>query len=151
LQPGDAIIERIEIPGCASYGDQVEQMNPLRSVNYVYGSNGAGKTTVSRLVADASLYSRYAVHWERGTSLETLVYIRDFVSTNFDQSSELKGIFTLGQKNIETQRKIEEAKKEIRFAKSSKTLLHFREMTALVVSAENSPQLNPRSGSNAGQ
>jgi wobble nucleotide-excising tRNase len=107
------MIERIEIAGCASYGEKVEEMSGLKSVNFVYGPNGAGKTTISRLIADASPWSGCAVHWERGTKLETMVYNRDFVDTNFNQSSDLKGIFTLGQKDIDTQNKIEQAKKEL--------------------------------------
>ena len=84
-------------------------------MNYVYGPNAAVKTTVSRLIADPSQsqFSRCGIHWERGTKLETLVYNRDFVSANFDQSPELPGIFTLGQENKETQRKIDETHKEV--------------------------------------
>jgi len=107
------MIERIEISGCASYGNTIEEMKGLKSINFIYGSNGSGKTTISKLLADASPYSRCAVHWERGTRLETLVYNRDFVHAHFDQSSDLKGIFTLGQKNIETQNMIDGAKEEL--------------------------------------
>ncbi|MGA2807096.1 MAG: AAA family ATPase [Terracidiphilus sp.] len=107
------MIECIEIAGCASYGDTIEEMKELKAVNFVYGSNGAGKTTISRLIADTNPQSGCTVHWEHGTKLETLVYNRDFVHANFNQSSDLKGIFTLGQKNIDTQNKIEQAKREI--------------------------------------
>ncbi|ACO31572.1 MULTISPECIES: AAA family ATPase [Acidobacterium] len=104
------MIDRLEISGCASYGDAIEMMDELREINFVYGPNGAGKTTVSRLIADGSPFSKCAVHWQRGTKLDTFVYNRDFVAKNFNQPGELKGIFTLGQKDIETQNKIAQAK-----------------------------------------
>lgn len=104
------MIDRLEISGCASYGDAVELLDGLHEINFVYGPNGAGKTTVSRLIADSSPFSKCAVHWQRGTKLETFVYNRDFVAKNFNQPGDLKGIFTLGQKDIETQNEIAQAK-----------------------------------------
>lgn len=104
------MIDRLEISGCASYGDAVEVMDGLREINFVYGPNGAGKTTISRLIADCSPFSKCAIHWQRGTKLETFVYNRDFVDKNFNQSGDVKGIFTLGQQNVETQSKIAQAR-----------------------------------------
>ncbi len=89
-------------------------MDPLSSINFIYGPNGAGKTTVSRLIDDCSRYSPACkVTWYRGTQLETMVYNRDFIITNFNQSSELKGIFTLGQHGIETQNNIKQTNAEL--------------------------------------
>lgn len=107
------MIERIEIAGSASYGNDIEEMAGLSTINFVYGPNGAGKTTISRLIGDAIPYSSCAVHWRGGTKMEPMVYNRDFVHTNFNVSADLKGIFTLGQKGIETQTKIDQAKKEV--------------------------------------
>lgn len=107
------MIERITIADCASYGSQAEQLINLKPINFLYGPNAAGKTTISRIVSNPNPTPPCAVHWEHGTRLETLVYNRDFVSTNFSQTSELKGIFTLGQKDIETQNKIAAAKTEV--------------------------------------
>lgn len=104
-----ALIESIEISGRASYMHAPAKMDGLKAVNYIYGPNGAGKTTVSRVIAE----SGYSLRWARGTELETMVYNRDFVDANFNQSADLKGIFTLGQGNIDTQIKIEQAKKSI--------------------------------------
>ena len=95
------MIERIEIAGCASYGDTVEIMDGLSTFNYIYGPNASGKTTISRLIANHSPFSACAVHWHAGTKLETLVYSRDFVEANFNQPAGLKGIFTLGEKDVD--------------------------------------------------
>ena len=107
------MIDRLEIAGCASYGDVVESMDGLREINYVYGPNGAGKTTLSRLIADHSPYSGCAVHWHNGTKLETLVYNRDYIARNFNQPGDLKGIFTLGEQSVETLNKISQVKQEV--------------------------------------
>jgi wobble nucleotide-excising tRNase len=108
----EEMIEKLEISGCASYGVKAEVMDDLSTFNYVYGPNGAGKTTVSRLIADHGPYSACKVHWGAGTILETMVYNRDFVARNFNQPTGLKGIFTLGAKDIDTLQKIADAKAE---------------------------------------
>ena len=107
------MIEKIEIAGCASYGAVIEAMDGLSQFNYVYGPNGAGKTTVSRIIADASGFPSCVIQWRTGTKLETLVYNRDFIDRNFNSSTDLKGIFTLGEKDVETQNKIAVAKTEV--------------------------------------
>lgn len=104
------MIEKIEIAGCATYGDAIETLAGLKEINFIYGPNGSGKTTISRLIANADHYPASAIHWKRGTKLETLVYNSDFVQENFNQSKDLKGIFTVGQRNIEVQKNIESAK-----------------------------------------
>ena len=107
------MIERVTVAGHASYGINSEEMCDLKAVNFVYGPNAVGKTTVSRIIGGARPNEACGVRWERGTELETLVYNRDFVKANFSQTDDLKGIFTLGTKDIEAQKKIDAAKKEI--------------------------------------
>jgi len=106
------MIESISIASVATYGENPEIMDGLSQFNYVFGSNSTGKTTVSRIIADKSQFPTCAVNWKGGTKLQTLVYNRDFVERNFDQSSELKGVFTLGEKSVGALKKIAEAKSE---------------------------------------
>ncbi len=106
------MIESICIKEVATYGDTPEKMDGLSQFNYVFGSNGAGKTTISRIINDEASFPTCHVSWRGGTKLETLVYNKDFVEKNFDQSSELKGVFTLGEKNSDTLKKIVDAKNE---------------------------------------
>ena len=82
--------------------------------NFFYGANGSGKTTISRLIADADAdeYSECSVIWCGGNKLESLVYNRDFVDKNFNSDAELKGIFTLGEKNEADVQAIKDAKAE---------------------------------------
>lgn len=107
------MIERIEIATCASYGNTSEVMNDLSTFNFVYGPNGSGKTTISRVIADEGQFPTCGVRWAGATKLQTLVYNRDFVQANFNQPTGLKGIFTLGEKNIEVLQKISEVKQQI--------------------------------------
>lgn len=103
------MIESIEIKKVATYSDTPQMLTGLSKFNFIYGSNGSGKTTISRVIADESLHSTCSVKWAGGNKLQTMVYNRDFVAKNF-QSNELKGIFTLGQQDIETLKKIAEEK-----------------------------------------
>ncbi|MEX5217455.1 MAG: AAA family ATPase [Nitrospira sp.] len=107
------MIESIEIANVASFGSTPEVLNGLSTFNFIFGANGTGKTTVTRIIAGESTFPTCKVRWKGGTKLETLVYNRDFIEKNFNQSSELKGVFTLGEKNIDTLKKIVTAKDEL--------------------------------------
>lgn len=101
------MIQGMTIRGTASYdaasGIPLVQ---LRAVNFFYGSNGVGKTTISRLIAEPSAPSHAlcTIAWAGGIELQRLVYNRDFVSSNFE--GNIKGIFTLGEKSIENEEKL---------------------------------------------
>jgi len=107
------MIESIQIQNEASYGSHGETLSGLSKHNFIYGSNGTGKTTISRVIANVSAFSDCSLVWRGGISLESLVYNRDFVEKNFNQSSELKGIFTLGKKDKDILDKIKDAKKAL--------------------------------------
>lgn len=107
------MIESIKIENEASYGSLGETLSGLSKFNFIYGSNGTGKTTISKVIANESAFSDCSLLWRGGIKLEPLVYNRDFVEKNFDQSSELKGIFTLGEKDKEALDKIKTTKQEV--------------------------------------
>ena len=106
------MIESIQIQNEASYGSPCVTLSGLLKFNFIYGSNGSGKTTISRIIADESIFSDCRLVWRGGISLEPLVYNRDFVEKNFNPSSELKGIFTLGEKDKDNLDKIKDAKEK---------------------------------------
>ncbi len=106
------MIESIHIKEVATYGDTPEKMDGLSQFNYVFGSNGTGKTTISKIINNEAAFPSCRVNWKGGTKLEPLVYNEDFVKKNFEQSSELKGVFTLGEKSSDTLKKIANAKNE---------------------------------------
>ena len=104
------MIEGIKIKSVASYGEDEQFIDGLSQNNFFYGPNGSGKTTISRVIANEEDYSECAVIWHGGNKLQTLVYNRDFVDKNFNSDAELKGIFTLGEKNEADLKAIKDAK-----------------------------------------
>ena len=107
------MIESIRIQDVASYGDDPQDLNALSRHNFIFGANGTGKTAISKIIADESAFPHCPINWRGATKLETLVYNRDFVDENFEQSSELKGIFTLGEEDKDALAKIRTAKSEL--------------------------------------
>jgi wobble nucleotide-excising tRNase len=107
------MIESIQIKGVATYSNVPEHLIGLSRFNFFYGSNGSGKTTITRVIADERGFPTCSVTWKGGTKLQAMVYNRDFVTKNFSPSAELKGIFTLGEKDVNTLNKIVTAKGEL--------------------------------------
>ena len=106
------MIEGIKIKSVASFGDDEQVINKLSQMNYFYGSNGSGKTTISRAIADpdADEHQECSVSWRGGNMLESLVYNRNFIDKNFNSDTQIKGIFTLGEQSIDELKVIKEAK-----------------------------------------
>lgn len=107
------MIESIRIADVATFDGNPEVLCDLSKFNFLFGSNGSGKTTISRVIADEGGFPTCSVTWRGGTKLQPMVYNRDFVTKNFTQSTELKGIFTLGEKNVETLDRIAVIKAEL--------------------------------------
>ncbi|HUY33178.1 MAG TPA: AAA family ATPase [Pirellulales bacterium] len=104
------MIESIHLSGVATFGTTPSVLDGLSTFNYIYGANGSGKTTVSRVIADAGRFPSCIVNWKARSPLEPLVYNRDFVDKHFRESTELPGIFTLGEKDTEAADRIAKAK-----------------------------------------
>lgn len=94
----------------------------LKQFNYFFGSNGVGKTTISRIIENendssnlnkntANIFDTCKVNWLNNNKMQAFVYNVDFVNRNFGQ--QLKGIFTLGSDSKNAQEKIETIRKEI--------------------------------------
>jgi wobble nucleotide-excising tRNase len=106
------MIESLSIAKTASFPDTPEVMNGLKTLNFIFGSNGTGKTTVGRLIAAPNDFPECRVEWTGGTPMETLVYNREFVDRNFKPLEALKGVFTLGEEDIDTLNAIEQTRRE---------------------------------------
>lgn len=99
------MISEIQInPPVATYLNQVK-LSDLRRINYIFGANGTGKTTISRVVAGEPGHNHCQLVWQ-GASLERMVYNQDFVDRNFNQNDPLQGVFTLGENQVEAEREI---------------------------------------------
>lgn len=90
------MISRIEITNVATYNSAID-IAPKR-INFVYGGNGTGKTTLSRVLAQ-DIAGEYKITWESNQPLRTFVFNREFVERNLSQ--RINGIFTLGEENTE--------------------------------------------------
>lgn len=104
------MIESVTIANTATFGSPPEVLTGLSLVNYLFGSNGTGKTTITRVIAHQVSYPHCSVTWKHGRPLETVVLNSDFFEKNFDQ---LKGVFTLGEKQKDTLAKIAIARQEL--------------------------------------
>ena len=107
------MIKAIHIANVASYSPTPQLFGDLKAVNFVYGSNGCGKTTISRIIANPGKYANSQVLWENGQTQMSMVYNRDFVEQNFKPSEEIKGVFTLGTGDDDIIRQINDKKREI--------------------------------------
>lgn len=107
------MIKSIRIQDVATFTSSPQEMDELSLINFIYGSNGTGKTAISRILDNESLYPRCNVQWKANTALDTLVYNTDFIESNFAQTDSLPGIFTLGEENIESKERIAEINGEL--------------------------------------
>lgn len=107
------MLNEIQInPPVATYQNPA-RLNDLRSINYIFGANGSGKTTISRVIAGEQSYDHCQLVWQGGSLLERMVYNRDFVDRNFNQDGPLQGVFTLGENQVEAEREIARLRPEI--------------------------------------
>lgn len=107
------MIENINIRKVASYSDQGQALDGLSLNNFLYGSNGTGKTTISRVIDDEDEFPDSTITWRGGNRIDTFVYNKDFVERNFNTSKKLRGIFTLGETDPKIINQIEYKNKEI--------------------------------------
>ena len=102
------MIKSINIPQGTPFERQI--LNGLSKINFIFGHNGSGKTTISKIIAKPLNGS---LEWDSGNPLKTLVYNKNFIDNNFYESSNLKGIFTLGEENSQALRDIKKNEDEV--------------------------------------
>ena len=79
------MIKKIVIRGVASYDHDGVIFADLQKVNFIYGGNGTGKTTLTRVLDNPSAYPQCSVEWE-GETVRVLVFNYDFRKLNFQES-----------------------------------------------------------------
>lgn len=107
------MIKQIKLHNIPPYCGSIQSIEPDK-INFIFGMNGSGKTTISRFLKDNDKvkYKDCRLTWKEDP-LSCYVYNHDFVLDNFRESS-IKGIFTLGKENIEIQQRIEVLNNEIK-------------------------------------
>lgn len=81
----------------ATYDANGVLVDDLKAVNFIYGSNGVGKSTLTKYLSNPSAigYENCNVCWTNNTPIKTLVYNKEFRENNF--SGDIDGVFTLGK------------------------------------------------------
>lgn len=105
------MIKKIHIGNIATYIPGVE-IEP-KKINFIYGANGTGKSTLSKVLGNEIFSSECNIEWNTGIKEEVIVYNKGFVEKNFQNDIALKGIFSMGEENIEKQNEIKEKKNKI--------------------------------------
>tara|TARA_B110000196_G_scaffold5178_1_gene4603 strand:- start:11305 stop:13515 length:2211 start_codon:yes stop_codon:yes gene_type:complete len=108
------MINNLKIASTASYDASGISISELKTVNFFYGANGCGKTTLSNFLAypDSGVYEHCSISWEGGRALKTLVYNKRFREQNFG-SGEVAGVFTLGEATTEDIQHINNKKRQV--------------------------------------
>ncbi|PTQ92406.1 wobble nucleotide-excising tRNase [Mucilaginibacter yixingensis] len=108
------MITGISLKEIATYDRDGAEFQDLKKINFIYGTNGSGKTTISNFLSDTkqNKYAQCRITWQNALPLRTLVYNKDFREKNFG-NGQIDGVFTLGQATKEEIEEIE-AKVKIR-------------------------------------
>jgi wobble nucleotide-excising tRNase len=96
------VILSLKLANVATYDVSGVQLSELKKINFIYGANGSGKTTASTYISqpDDDKYQNCQIVWGSERPLSSLVYNKAFRDKNFG-STDIAGVFTLGQATTE--------------------------------------------------
>jgi Uncharacterized protein conserved in bacteria len=118
------MINSIFIKNVATFDNNGIQVNDLKKINFIYGANASGKTTISSLLHNPDdekfVNAGCSVKWKNDILLQTLVYNKDFRERNFG-NDKIAGVFTLGEATTEQIKEIEEKTKQLKTIKDEGT------------------------------
>ena len=114
------LIKEIHMRNCATYVAHGGSLTDCQKINFVYGSNGSGKSTISNYLqnCDDTMFSDCEIKWESTIHPDIVVYNRKFREQNFSNNSDIAGVFTLGQATIEDIKRLDELKERRKQRKS---------------------------------
>jgi wobble nucleotide-excising tRNase len=113
------MIEKITLQNVATFDTRGIQINDLKKVNFLYGSNGSGKTTISNFLQNQNenKFANCSAKWKNEQVLTTTVYNKEFKERNFGKG-KITGIFTLGQATTDEVKTIEDKIVALKFIKA---------------------------------
>ena len=101
------MIELIEVGNESCFKENM-QLSELSKINYIFGPNGSGKTTISELLATNDTENRSSIHWLHNETKTIKVYNYHSARTTFTKTDgEEPGVFLLGDDSKEKRDKIE--------------------------------------------
>ncbi len=109
------MIKTISIKNIATFDDTGIEVSEFKKVNFFYGANGSGKTTISNFIYEPknARFPECQLKWQNDIELKSLVYNKEFRDRNFGKGN-IAGVFTLGQATKEEAELIEEKRKELK-------------------------------------
>ncbi len=116
------MITSIIIKNVATY-DSVNGVliSDLKKVNFFFGFNGSGKSTIAKYLRNLSLEtSLQSVDFDQCTNVgynntihQILIFNDNFIDENFKRNQELKGVFSLNQSNAAIDQQITDEENSI--------------------------------------
>lgn len=106
------MIKKIIIKNTATFDSEGVTIDNLQKVNFIYGGNACGKTTISRVLSCQDLAKEFPnceVEWD-GDPLQVITYNKDFRDRNLLE--QIPGVFTLGQASVDAVEEIESLSKK---------------------------------------
>lgn len=117
------MINEICIKSFTPYNELGASISNCKKVNFIYGANGSGKTTIIEYLRTYEIYSdRYKfcqIKWESSNKTPIYVYNRQFRQNNFKNEVGIPGVFTLGEDSIEDIEAIKKLKEDLRKKKKN--------------------------------
>lgn len=109
------MIRSVNIKNTATFDDKGIEVPEFKKVNFFYGANGSGKTTISNFIYEPNnaRFQDCQLKWKNDIELKSLVYNKEFRDRNFGNGT-IAGVFTLGQATKEEAELIEEKRKELK-------------------------------------
>jgi len=113
------MIESITMKNIATFDNTGIQIDGMKKVNFIYGANASGKTTISNFLHNPTneifVNNGCSVSWKNGQQLQSLVYNREFREKNFE--GKIAGIFTLGEATTEQIKELEKKQQQLNLLK----------------------------------
>lgn len=118
-------MSKLHIKAVRSYShDRTVELDLSKSINIIYGQNGAGKSTISGYFYKPHDIAYQNCHFDSNHEYRYMVYNSQFVEDSFYNNSEQPGIFTLSSNNKIVMGEIDEiTKKVVELKKLKKELL----------------------------
>ena len=88
------MLQNIEIRNAPAFGvPSTLQIGELSGIDVIFGPNGSGKTTISRALANPSLFGGADLKWNSDTeAFEIRIYNCDYARNNFSESGDVPGV-----------------------------------------------------------
>ncbi|MDR0625923.1 MAG: AAA family ATPase [Bifidobacteriaceae bacterium] len=93
------MLTKVTLAGAPMFAEGSAELDGLARFNFVFGANGTGKTTISRILAGSEAFPSAGLQVTNPT--RTIVYNRDYVQVTLREAHQLAGVFTLDAEDPE--------------------------------------------------